>query len=615
MAGSMLVFMAIAGGAVFMAALLKRRVAEMVPLSVLFLIAHTYLCAQVGLLRFSVYAGVFGMTALGVVGLIQTLRGRWKPQWDASLLLLGLGFAWLLYSSRGRMPLLQEDYTQWALMAKAMFYTGSLTPAAGTLAYAPAMAVFQTVFQVSQSLFTPGAGFTDWLLYVAYGTACLALLTPLVAVTHPRRWVRAGYTLLFFLVLVCVPLHAFDLFSALNPDGFLAILAAVSFLTAAQQKSTLRAIRLGLYLFVLTLAKDAGLYFALSALALYGVTLRRDAGYQQSARGRRTMLFAVPAAWVLLARLSWLHPGFSLHGATAGILPLFWQSFTAKMVSYRVALTLGGGTVFTLFTAYASFLAITIALACGTALLVHALQAKETLRDVRTALWIAPAVTAVFAAGLWLSYVFVIGADDAAKLLNFQRLLSIGYVYWGLVVAASAFKVLADAPRWTWRRHLLTVLACVCVVLAGSGALTGLTGRDFASANEKYHTYYAVADEAQRVIANDARVYIVSQNDDGTSYHTLRYALYPRQTNLGATYWLRDPEDKQYTWTYPVTAEAWQAQLADYDYVLVYQADDYVQTAIARAVTADGSITANTLYAVNHDTGLLEALPTEEIAQ
>ncbi len=110
------------------------------------------------------------------------------------------------------------------------------------------------------------------------------------------------------------------------------------------------------------------------------------------------------------------------------------------------------------------------------------------------------------------------------------------------------------------------------------------------------------------MIPQDARVYIVSQNDDGTRYNTLRYALCPRTVNSGTTFWLRDPQGKQNAWTYAVTPRQWQEQLKEYDYVLVYQADDYAQTAIAQAVTADGVINANTLYRVDQDTGLLQAV-------
>ena len=612
MAGSVLVFLAIAGGAVFASAMFQRRVAEMVPFSLLFLIGHTMLCAQIGLLRFSVYAGVFGMIGLGAAGLWMGLRRRDKrPRWDSSLVLFGLSFIWLVYISQGRMPQQPEDYTQWALMAKTMFYSGSLTPAAGTLAYPPAMAVFQTIFQVSGSLFAPGAGFADWLLYVACGTACLALLLPLAACAHPNRWVRAGYTLLFFLVAVCLPLQAFDLFSALHPDGLLAILAAMGFLAAAKEKSLAQAWIVGTYLFVLVLIKDAGMLFALGALVVYLVTLPRAAAYREAGRKRRTLLTAVPVGLMVLARASWPHAGFALHGATPGVLPLFWQSVTAKTVTLRAALTAGGSTWFSLFTVYASPLALLLALLGITALLLRALRARETGRNLRTALWLAPAVTLLYMIGVWLAYVFAISAGDAAKLVNVQRLLSVGTVFWGLIVLAAIQAALAQTKAWPWRRHLLTILVCLCVVLMGSGALDTLTSRNFTAANEKYYTYYAVADTAQTLIPQDARVYIVSQNDDGTRYDTLRYALCPRPVNPDGTYWLREPQDKQNEWTYPVTPRQWREQVREYDYVLVYQADDYVQTAIAEAVTADAVIAANTIYRVDRDTGLLQAVDAQ----
>ena len=604
MAGSVMVFLAILGGAVFLAAVLKRRVAETVPLSVLFLIAHTYLCGLFGLLRFSVIVTVSGMLLLGAYGLYLSLRkrGRRRVEWDVSLLFFMLGFAWIVYISAGRIPLEQADYTQWALAPKAMFYTNSLTPADGATAFSPALSVFQTVFQVYNALIQPEAGYAEWLPYVACGTACLSLLLPFARCAHPRRWVRTGYSLLFFLTVLCIPLQAFGLFSALNPDGFLAILAAASVLAAAQKKSTVNAVAVGLYLFVLTLAKDAGLFFSLSALAVYMVTLLRCDKYRQAARTKRAVLTALPAALVLLARLTWLRLSFTLHEANAGVFSQFWQSLTAKLFTYRVGL--GGATLFTL---HVSVVALAVLLGVMTALLVRAMRTRPALRNAKTALSFAPGIAALFAVGLWLIYLFAVEEADAAKLVNFQRFISVGTVFWMLLAAASAFRVQAEAGTWTWRRHLLIALACACVILPCGDTLGGLTSREFTADNDRYHTYYAVAGEAQLVIPEDARVYIVSQNDDGSVYNTLRYALYPRRTNLGKTYWLSDPEQKPNDWAYPVTAADWKTSLSEYDYVLVYRTDNYLQTTIAAVVTEGSAIEANTIYRVDQDTGLLTA--------
>lgn len=610
MAGSILVFLAIAGGAVGLSAATKRRVSAMLPLSVVLMIVLTFGFGMIGLLKMGAVITVlcFAVAGVATVGLSLRRKSAWRPVWDSALAFFALGFAWIVFISKGRMVLAQEEYTQWALAAKEMYFSGSMT-AGDTLAQSPVLAVFETIFQTLNAL-PGGDGFQDWLLYTAYGTACLALLAPFAAGVHPQKAVRAGYKLLFFLVAVCVPLHAFDLFSALNPAGFLAILAAAAFLKAAERKSPTQAAVLGLYLFTLTLTEDAGLYFALAALAVYLFTLVHSDAYQQAEHKQRVKLMAVPAAFILAARVLWPYVSFSVHEATAGILPAFWQAFTAKSVTYRLALTLGSGTVFSLGTVYVSFLALTIVLAGVSALLLYVVEKRE----MRAALWAAPAVCVLYGIGLWLAYVFTTGAEDAAKLVNFQQLLSVGYVFWALVVLTVVMQALKETPRWTWPRHLLAVLACVLVILAGSGTVSELSSRDFTADNEKYHTYYAVADAAQEVIPEDASVYIVSQNDDGSRYNALRYALCPRRVNLGATYWLRDPEDKQYTWTYPITPEAWMAALADYGYVLTYQADDYLQTTVAQAVSANGTLAANTLYSVNPDTGLLEELNPEATA-
>ena len=102
-------------------------------------------------------------------------------------------------------------------------------------------------------------------------------------------------------------------------------------------------------------------------------------------------------------------------------------------------------------------------------------------------------------------------------------------------------------------------------------------------------------------------MYVVCQSDDGTAYHTLRYALCPRPTNPENTCWLSDPVAKPNAYAYPVTPAEWKAELAEYDYVLVYRADEYLQTVIAAELTADGVLAADTVYRVDPDSHLLVA--------
>ena len=141
--------------------------------------------------------------------------------------------------------------------------------------------------------------------------------------------------------------------------------------------------------------------------------------------------------------------------------------------------------------------------------------------------------------------------------------------------------------------------------------MSDLSARSFTADNEKHDAYYAVAEDAAARLPETARVYIVCQGDDGSAFAALRYALCPRFTNADNTFWLSDPEGKQNQWSHPVTAEQWKTTLESYDYVLIYRADNYLQKTLAPALAADGILEANTVYAVNRQTGLLEAVRAE----
>ena len=611
MAASGLVFLAILGGAVFAAALLKRRAAEMIPASVLFLIAHTYLCGLFGLLRFSAVFTVFLMIALGVAGLIlHWRRGAARPPlWDVSLLYISLSFLWLLYVSQGRIPLLREEQAQWALAAKAMTLTNSLRPAGFAAAAAPGAAVFASVFQSVHLFLYPAGGYLEWLPYAASGTACLALLTPFAHSAHPKAMIRAGYGLLSYLAAIAVPLLFFDLFSALYPQGLIAILAAGAFLAATGEKSLPQAVALGLFALVLSLMGAAGWFFGLAAVCLFLSGLMRAPEVRSADRRGRLARIAVLVGLLLLGGITQLPYGVALHGAAAGeTLRLFWQSVTAKAVTVRLGLSAGGSAMFSLGTAYVSFLALFALLAACSATLIHAARRDEPLRETRAGLLFAVLVVCAYTAGLLLYYLFAASAMDAAKLVGFDRLMAVGAVFLALFALGAGQRVSARRPRWTWRRHILALFCLLCLLLPASGAVSVLSARSFSADNEKYDAYYAAAGEAAAHLPETARVYLVCQGDDGSAFAALRYALCPRTTNAEGTFWLSDPEGKQNQFSYPVTAEQWKTLLESYDTVLVCRADGYLQDVLAPTLAADGALEADAAYAVNRQTGLLEAV-------
>ncbi len=615
MAASVLVFLAILGGAVFAAALRKQRVSEMIPASVLFLIAHTWLCGLFGLLRFSASFAVFCMIALGVAGLvIHGRRARPRPPlFDVSLLFFGLAYLWLVTISAGRMPLLLEEYRQWALAAKAMALTNSLHPAGVAAAAAPGMAVFAAVFQSVHMLVSPADGYLEWLPYLASGTACLALLMPFAHSAHPKAWVRGGYALVFYLAAVAAALLFFDLFSALAPQGFLAILAAGAFLAATRKQSLPQAVVAGLFVLVLGLCGTAGLFFGFAALLLVLGLLLRAPEFRNAGRGRRIAWIAMPAAPLLLTFFAGLPSGMTLHGVNAlpETLGLFWQGLTAKAVTVRMGLSAGGSTLFSLVTVHVSFLALFVLLAGCAVYLVYAARRQAILPETRTGLLFAALAACLYTAGILLYYLFAADAADAAKLLNFDRLMAVGVVFLALVALGTWQRVFAHRPHWTWRRHLLTLASCLCLLLTLSGPVGELSARSFTADNEKHDAYYAAAEDAAARLPESARVYIVCQGDDGSAFAALRYALCPRFTNADNTFWLSDPEGKPNQWSYPVTAEQWKTTLESYDYVLIYRADNYLQKTLAPALAADGVLDGSAVYAVNRQTGLFEAVRAE----
>ena len=103
-------------------------------------------------------------------------------------------------------------------------------------------------------------------------------------------------------------------------------------------------------------------------------------------------------------------------------------------------------------------------------------------------------------------------------------------------------------------------------------------------------------------------VWIVSQESDGFDYWMIRYGIRPCNGALNVGWSLTSSPEALYAgdrWTVQISAESWQEQLKEYDYVLIYRINKTFREEYASLFEAPEGLDSGQIYAVNHETDLL----------
>jgi hypothetical protein len=285
----------------------------------------------------------------------------------------------------------------------------------------------------------------------------------------------------------------------------------------------------------------------------------------------------------------------------------FWRRFINTGLTHKFAVSLTGAGTVTFFSVTASWCALTGLYALVSVWLIQkAKQAdRETEAGPASVLKGSAVLGFVFVIGLCLYYMLIPAKDEAVQLPGLDSLFNAALGFYGIVLIVSLFKYRRQIKQWTIRQHILIVLVCIVMVIMHGGSFIDLTGRDFQDDAQKQMSYYAILDDAREIIPEDAEVYIVSQNDAGSRYYTLRYGLYPRRVNTGSTWWLSDPGRLSNAVMHAVTLEQWQEEYLAYDYVLLYAIDAYFQQTMVSCFESKDAMKSGAIYRVDQDSGLL----------
>lgn len=608
---------ALAGGG---ALLLRRRLEEILPLSVALIVGVQYAFGLFGWLSAGFYAAL-ALCALSLALLaVRLLRGGMG---DLRRFLLTPGavvmlaaFVWALLSFRAHMLYEPDEFSHWGTVLRNMMHFDAI-PAGVKEAnitytdYPPATTLF-AYFWTRLS-----GGFNEGDPQRAMNVMILAFLLPAM---RAQRWKRWGSAL-------CMACALFVLPTLFNSGAYYTIYADVVlgcvffhalyawFFTPRDQGGVLLT---GGSLFLLPLIKEAGWGLCLIALAIMAVDL---IGERNRSGLRRVRDAGCLAAAVLAGGLSWkaflaVHQTRRVWSLSAGFTEIL-DVLLGRAPSHRMrtvenfffsltdaGLFGQGGVIQLSLLLWLLLLGALAALALGRA------DAALRRRWRRMALWLLAGLGA-YLLSLLYTFLFLFRNYEGESLFSFARYLSSYMIALAGLSLALASETLGPALRRN--RQSVELLALTLMLLAANPETLlerAVITREWDEAvYESRMSTAAPPEMAQMLDAQTDLVYFVSQNDQGHRYFLRAFEWVPlRFQARGDGWWLMPSKQAVeqtgdwYAQTFSTvkTPQEWADELMEGGYTHVYldQVDQAFAAAYAGLFQSPEEIAADRLFEV-----------------
>ena len=578
MTALLLLFLLLCAGA-GVCALARCPMEEGLPLALLGLIAAGYPLALAG---GTAWLGLLPWLA-AAGGVLAVLRrrpcGRALWQGAALFVLFGALYWWLC---RGHWFTDWDDFSHWGRAAKWMFETDTLytVPASadGFKSYPPAAALWQVML-----LQAGGCGFReDVALYANALLTAALLLIPFRAVPAARRPLGAAVMagLPAFGPLLVYPSY----FARASVDGLLGVFCAALLLCGFLPGRTAASPWLeALGCFVLALVKSTGA--GLAVLAAAALAAARGA-FWRAKPGRAPAGAAVsalaPLGLALAAKLSWSAHLAAMGAAERwqtgqmGLLRSLWSLLIGNIPPYRAeVLRQFAGVLLTRGNYGAAGSLPFLAWPLAFCLLMAAAGCIARAPRMAGLAAAALGVTAVFAAGLLYSYLFVFDPIEAIYLASVYRYLDSCVMLLALTGALAAGVACCRAKAGWQAAPLAVCLAWAGLFPLGPAVQAVAEAPILAAESRQERILSRRAAGRIRALGQEApRVWVITANDGGAAQGRIEYDLLPLQLPAQASILMADPPEGA-PWAREISAEEWSRELAEgFDYVYIYCPED-----------------------------------------
>ena len=625
---AILFFLVLLAPPLFLAVVRGKRFEDSAAVTTGAMILLMFACGMIGLLEFSVYLILGGTAVLLFLSAFLALRRKQLRKaagafFTPGFLAFFLVYVFLLYVHYNRVLHEYDEFTHWGDVVKAMCQINdfSTNPLSHTYFqnYVPGMALFQYLFEkIGMAL--PGGIFTDWRMYFAYHLLVFIFLLPFLTV-RKWKWFVPAFLLLLFTAVSPSFLSSEGFFlSSVYVDGFLGLLAGAGFaLLFLKKPCRTKTAHLLVICALLVLVKDVGMLFAAVLGIAYFLSeiprYRNDRKKLLIPAGLAALAVGLPKIlWEISIRVQHTQILKFRQPVDLGVL---WRvitgqetdTYAAKIPGAVISRLLGKPVELQGVIGVQVIYPVLAAVLCGLLALAWYLWNKkepEAKAQHRAAGWGLIVTLAVYCLGMPLLYMFKVNSDT---LVSFDRYMSIVFG----CIAVAVFLLFAAWMQEKPKRMAAGIGACAVICLLGMNPVqmqTYLTRESVADQHYMQGRYDDLV-QAMREIADgeEKHVWIISQQSKGSDFWPIRYGIRPCNGEINVGFSISAITKNLYPgdmWTILIGTEEWKEKLKDYDYVLIYRADDSFRESYSSLFANPEDIADETIFAVNHETDLME---------
>jgi hypothetical protein len=380
----------------------------------------------------------------------------------------------------------------------------------------------------------------------------------------------------------------------------------------SREKDAFYTLRVLLTCIILTLSKDAGLFFAVTLACAY--VWDYCSGQKGTVRSRLPIV-GMSVCSFLIPKLLW-NGYLKLHDANPTSVPVdfkvliqiilnkvdnyqrtTWEEFWKALFTRTVSIGNTGISV-----SYIAVILINIVLLY--AIIVLYIKSDESYSKIGKILMAIVSIQYVlYIIGLCLTYVFKFGSYEGPRLASYERYMNIAMLsVWTTVIMLIVFK-LQTICKENWGLGLAVV--AIIITISANDKMYGFISMDTVKESlEIRDSYTEICDKIMDCSTVESNIYVVQQESNGFDGLVIRYAVRPNYV-AGAS--IGEPFYDGDVWTKELTVEEWIEDLCEnYDFVALYKLNDYFYQEFSSAFADPDDIEENAVYAVNRETRLLE---------
>lgn len=621
---TVLFLLVLSSGSIFASAYFDKKYEEVLPITCVAIVAISFLLGMIKLLGISSIVIILISIALYVLAIRKTinenkvsklLKNTFTPGFVVFMVLSLMFFVAL----KGKLLDSFDEFSHWGDVVKAMMQINDF--ASNKLSrsifktYPPGMSLFQFFFEKLNSIIT-GESFSEWMLYYSYYLFEFALIVPICKDFSFKR-ITPLITLILTTILVPYTFYT-NAYTAIYIDPFLSFLlcAGAIELLWHNECDLWFDIRVCSIMFMLVLAKDAGIIFALLIGIAYVIEHILDNNEKITSK-KNLIIIASALLSILIPKLLWslscmINNAHGLFEAKIDFISLI-NVLLGKEDSYRITVLkkyieifLTGGLIIGRAGIEIVYIVLTMFSLTGIYIAVNQAVRKNLIKEsyAYSSMTMLMSSMIIFIIGMVIIYMYKFSEPEAIGLASMWRYLCIVYLAAWLFINVSLIRTFDEIIDKT--KTVCLLLICLMFISAPLEIIVPYFTRANVKASINIRSeYQELINKTNEIVEPGSTVWYVSQNTDGLDRLIYKFSIRPSYQR-NSQWVIGKPRYEGDSLSLDISAKEWMEDLKDnYDYVAIYTLNDAFSDNFSEVFKNYKEIGENRIYKVDKDSGKL----------